>query len=263
MKKPLQKENVPVPKENISALQKESESVKSNTGQSEEKSEIIFEQKTEESKSPVAKSEKRQVVESLKQTVTEKSQQVNTDDSVSSKFMDIKQTHISTAENTSQTIRPSESTLIRNEAPVRYSAALSEQWTKQTIDDIGKAASNVKLTEQSSEIRLKLHPENLGEVTLTVKSENNKMNVTLRVNSSDVKDVLEKNLPMLQETLAQRGLEMRKIEVFNNNDANSQSRHRDEQQQHGQERRKSEIFDETRAKEFERFFGYNTMEKTV
>ncbi len=257
-------------KEEITISTKESEiqkvnnkSEKNNFNPTEKKQDANFTEVSNELKPTVPKQEKKQVVETLKQTVSEKPLSVQSDESLSSKFSDVKLSNTTPIENTSQSIRQTEVTTVRNEQPVRYSTALSEQWTKQVIDDIGKATSNVKLTSQSSEIRLKLHPEELGEISLTIKSENNKMNVTLRVNSSDVKDVLEKNLPMLQETFAQRGLEMRKIEIFNNNDTNSQSRNRDEHQQSGQERPKPQVFDEERAKQFERFFGYNTMEKTV
>lgn len=150
----------------------------------------------------------------------------------------------------------------RNEIQSRYSNALSNEWAKQVIEDVSKSAM-FKVTEQLSEIRLRLHPEHLGELVLSVKSDGEKMSANILVNSFEVKRALETNLSVLHDALLIRGIEMKKIDVNENTNAQQQFRHNDDSQTEQQNRQQSRPYDEERAKQFARYFGYNTMEYTV
>jgi flagellar hook-length control protein FliK len=149
----------------------------------------------------------------------------------------------------------------RNEIQPRYSNALSHEWAKHVIEDVSKSAM-IKVTEQLSEIRLRLHPEHLGELVLSVKSEGEKMSANILVNSFEVKRALETNMPVLHDALMLRGIEMKKIDVNENTNAQQQFRHNNDEQT-GHQNRQQRPYDEERAKQFARYFGYNTMEYTV
>ncbi len=143
-----------------------------------------------------------------------------------------------------------------------YSSVLNEEWTKQTVENIGKSIdATFKMQNHDAEIHLKLHPENLGEIVLDVKSENGILSTSIKVSSSEVKNALESNLLVLQDALSSRGIEMKKIEIFEN-EFNNQKNNSQENQFQDQSQQ-DEHFDEKRQEKFIRYFGYNTIEKTI
>jgi len=149
---------------------------------------------------------------------------------------------------------------LQNEVQPRYSDALSDQWTKQVIDNINKS-SLVRVTDQNSEIRLRLHPEHLGELLVNVKSENGKMTANIVVNNIEVKKALETNMPVLNDAFISRGIEMKKVDIYDQQEQRQSSQDSNNQQFEQHQNQRS--FDEEKAKRFARYFGYNTREYTA
>jgi len=145
---------------------------------------------------------------------------------------------------------------------VRYSSALSEHWTNQVMNDVTKTPM-VKISDDVSEIRLRLHPENLGDLVINVKTDNGKLSAQIVVSSSDVRHTLESNLTALTDAFSQRGLEVRTIDIRESNNSNQSSHQQNQDSKSQNQNRHSQPYDEERAKRFARYFGYNTLEYTV
>jgi flagellar hook-length control protein FliK len=80
------------------------------------------------------------------------------------------------------------------------------------IDQIANAV-HTKISEQSSEIRIALKPESLGEVSVRVRMDEGTMRAEINVQNASVKSVLELNLPALRDQLAARGIDLQQIEI--------------------------------------------------
>ncbi len=66
----------------------------------------------------------------------------------------------------------------------------------------------------SGVISMKLHPEELGELKVNVRLEDQKLKVEVIAENQVVKDVLSQNLGSLRETLSRHNLTMEKFDVF-------------------------------------------------
>lgn len=73
--------------------------------------------------------------------------------------------------------------------------------------------SSLRELEGKREITVELNPEDLGQVKLNLVQEKDQMKLHLQAQSSEVRDILEKHLPRLQEALQQQGLRLETIQV--------------------------------------------------
>ena len=73
--------------------------------------------------------------------------------------------------------------------------------------------SSLRELEGKREITVELHPENLGQVKLNLIQEKDQLQLHLQAQSNEVRDILEKHLPRLQEALQQQGLRLETIQV--------------------------------------------------
>lgn len=99
-------------------------------------------------------------------------------------------------------------------------AAKTEATTKPTPDEeqanIRKITGNVKimLSAQKGEMVMKMSPEHLGKLEFKLrKNEENKMNAQLTVESVDAKSMLEGQLPELQRSLAEQGVQVEEFVI--------------------------------------------------
>lgn len=91
---------------------------------------------------------------------------------------------------------------------------LSRFFRETVMDQVVRYAS-VQLREQGSgELRLKLHPQSLGEVRIALQLHNDEVSGRIWVDNSVVKDMFEQNLAQLQQSLAERNLQMNEVSVF-------------------------------------------------
>jgi|GEM_PF-6912646 len=185
-------------------------------------------------------------------------------------FTEVLQENVATKPSSSQqpsadltssvTTRTSDTITPRTEVQSRYSTALSEQWSQKVMEDLGKSTL-VKVSDEVSEIRLRLQPENLGRLLVDIKTSGGKMTAQIVVSNNDVKHALEMNLPVLQDALAQRGIEMKNVEVFEQN--SHQQQHHQKNEKPFDERNQNKPYNDERAERFARYFGNNTMEFTA
>ncbi|NUN69464.1 MAG: flagellar hook-length control protein FliK [Bacteroidetes bacterium] len=129
------------------------------------------------------------------------------------------------------------------------------------FEQLSKGVS-IAVNEHHSEMRIVMHPESLGEVTLRVQVEEGKVSTTMDVQQTQVKQTIEANIPQLREALSAKGLTMDRIEVTTAQNGMTGESARNRQ---GNDRKKG-------RQEFElmqddassvKLYGYNTVEYTV
>lgn len=91
--------------------------------------------------------------------------------------------------------------------------------------------SSLKELEGKRQLTVELHPEELGQVKLNLTQDNDRMQLHLQAQSSEVRDILEKHLPRLQEALQQQGLRLETIQVSVDAQRNNAQEFLDRQQQ--------------------------------
>ena len=120
----------------------------------------------------------------------------------------------------------------------------------------------VAVNENHSEMKIVLHPEALGEVTVRVQVEEGKVTAKMDVQQVQVKNTIEANMPQLREALTSRGLTMESIEISTaqNGLADGTSK----QHQNKQGKKYNNGFDLVEEEmEVVKMYGYNTVEYTV
>lgn len=96
-----------------------------------------------------------------------------------------------------------------------------EELIKQIVDK-----ANIILDEDSSEIRIKLKPEVLGELLLKVEVEKGVVVAKAIVDNYRAKELIETNLLQLKEGLEEQGLDIKtfKVQIGNNSDFDREQR---------------------------------------
>ena len=145
--------------------------------------------------------------------------------------------------------------------PAATSAVNRAESVKNIMEQLSRSVS-VAVKEGHSEMKVVLHPDTLGEVTVRVQVEEGKVTAKLDVQQPQVKNTIEANIPQLKEALTARGLTMEHIEISTaqNGLADGASKNR----QNGQRQRghaSAELVEE--EQDAVKFFGYNTVEYTV
>jgi flagellar hook-length control protein FliK len=96
--------------------------------------------------------------------------------------------------------------------------------------------SSLHELEGKRELTVELHPEDLGQVKLNLVQEKDRMQLHLQAQNSEVRDILEKHLPRLQEALQQQGLRLEIIQVSVDPQRNHAQGFFERQQQHQAQR---------------------------
>lgn len=73
--------------------------------------------------------------------------------------------------------------------------------------------SSLQELDGKRHLTVELHPEELGQVKLDLVQENNRLQLHLQAQNGEVRDILQKHLPRLQEALQQQGLRLDDIQV--------------------------------------------------
>ena len=92
------------------------------------------------------------------------------------------------------------------------SHGFSTEMGGDVLDQVIKQIS-LRVVRQSSEIRVRLEPESLGEVIVKVRVENNQVDAQIDVTQQSVKQILEAGLPQLRHALSERGVDFQRLDV--------------------------------------------------
>ncbi|MBI5473467.1 MAG: flagellar hook-length control protein FliK [Ignavibacteriae bacterium] len=128
-----------------------------------------------------------------------------------------------------------------------------------------KISDEVKLHVEgkSSEVRVMMKPESLGELSLRVTMHEGKLVALMDVTQQAVKNALEAQLPQMREALASQGIEIHRFDIVSGGDA-----------QYGQPSEGSAAFQQQRSKrhvnveiadesDAVKYLGYNTIEYII
>ncbi len=107
-----------------------------------------------------------------------------------------------------------------------------------------------------SEIKVQLTPENLGDVTLKVITENGIITAQFIAENEKVKEILESNFTQLEDTLKQKGLDISELSVSidNGNESNEDKLNHYKREQSKSSKRIAEILNETAEEEVEEHY---------
>ncbi len=140
---------------------------------------------------------------------------------------------------------------------------LTPELSKSIIDQIAKEMT-FRMKDNVSEIRVSLKPESLGEVTVNMQMEESKLTAQINVDQSNVKAAVESQLPHLRQTLAERGIEIHRIDVLVADQ--SLARESRDQQSGKSKKRNGELLTGIEEQDINyspRSLGYNTIELLI
>jgi flagellar hook-length control protein FliK len=111
----------------------------------------------------------------------------------------------------------------RTSAPLAASTSSTDALTLRlpsglTVPDgavVDQMLSHFSVNKQleSGTINLKLHPQELGELRMEIKVEQDNIKAHIVAQNPQAQEMIERHLPRLRETLAQQGLQLQHIEV--------------------------------------------------
>lgn len=109
---------------------------------------------------------------------------------------------------------------------------LSHSISDKYIETINVAKQMVKgmelkLSEGTQEMSIKLDPENLGKVNLKIITENGLVTAKFEAESQKVKEIIESNLSLLKESLEKRGVEVSNLDVSVGQNMNNEQNRND------------------------------------
>lgn len=93
------------------------------------------------------------------------------------------------------------------------SSLLTAERTRAVIEQIVQELTPC-IRENISEVRIRLKPEVLGEILVTVQQEETTVAAQIHVEHASVKTAIDAQLPQLRQALVDRGIDVRRLEVI-------------------------------------------------
>lgn len=142
--------------------------------------------------------------------------------------------------------------------------ALPQETTRSVIDQVVKEAA-LRVQGETSEMRIRLVPASLGEVTLNVRMEGGQLQAQIDVSHAAVKAALEVNISQLRDALSSRGIDVQRLDVYHHGQSSAHdtgSRDGARYRRQGG-RRHTYAADAVEQYATGRQMGYNTMEMVM
>jgi len=140
---------------------------------------------------------------------------------------------------------------------------LSPDTARDVMDQVVKGLA-LRVQGETSEVRIRLEPESLGEVVVHMRLEHGKLQAQIDVSQAGVKGVLEGNLMQLRQSLSTRGIEVQRLDVVfsgGSGACGSENGQGERQRQHGG--RQPLAAEAVEQYQTGRLLGYNTMEMVM
>jgi hypothetical protein len=142
----------------------------------------------------------------------------------------------------------------------REASPLLQEDTRILLEQV-KQALALQVREQTTEVRIRLQPESLGTMVVSIQQEEAKVAAEIRVEHSSVKAAIDTQLPNLRQALQSQGLDLQQLEVV----VADQSMARDFlHQPHASQKRRARnsnlLAADARDAFTPRSLGYNTLE---
>ncbi|MCP4723932.1 MAG: flagellar hook-length control protein FliK [bacterium] len=94
--------------------------------------------------------------------------------------------------------------------------------------DIEKLANQItkmakfSVNKEQSEMKIQLEPKHLGKMFMKISVEDHQLNGSVRVETHEAKAMIQDNLPQLRESIADKGVDLQKLDVFVQSDQQHQ-----------------------------------------
>ncbi len=134
--------------------------------------------------------------------------------------------------------------------------------SQKFIETLAKETTT-SLRNGVTDMRVQLEPENLGKMTLHFSSDEGHVGVRIEVTNSDIKQVVDLNMPRLRDEMQQRGISLDRVDVFVAGDSLPKNKR---EQNMAQQKSGTTIINHVDNKDDEgdiakpRNLGYNTIE---
>lgn len=102
---------------------------------------------------------------------------------------------------------------LRPHSPDESSSLLVAERTRAIIEQITQELT-LRIRENISEVRIRLKPEVLGEILVTVQQEETTVAAQIHVEHAGVKTAIDTQLPQLRQALVDQGIDVRRLEVI-------------------------------------------------
>jgi flagellar hook-length control protein FliK len=124
-----------------------------------------------------------------------------------------------------------------------------------------KQALSLQVREQTTEVRIRLQPESLGTMVVSVQQDEAKVAAEIRVEHSTVKAAIDSQLPNLRQALQSQGIDLQRLEVVvADQSMGREFFHQAQPTQKRRARNSNLIATEARNAFTPRSLGYNTLE---
>jgi flagellar hook-length control protein FliK len=160
------------------------------------------------------------------------------------------------------TVKPSNSRVESASSRVSdFLASLPPETARNVIDQVVKEAA-LQVRGESSEMRIRLVPASLGEVTLSVRMEGGQMQAQIDVSSAAVKAALESNIGQLRDALGSRGIDVQRLDVYHSGQSLTRDTGGDQGDRSRRQGGKRHSYATHAIEQYDtgRLLGYNTME---
>jgi flagellar hook-length control protein FliK len=105
--------------------------------------------------------------------------------------------------------------------PGKMHVRLADELSRSMLDQVVKHVA-LQVRGGRSEMRIRLDPPSLGEMQVTVRVDEGRVQAQIDVSQPAVRVALETNLPQLRQILADRGIEVHRIDVCASDSSMSQ-----------------------------------------
>jgi flagellar hook-length control protein FliK len=141
--------------------------------------------------------------------------------------------------------------------------SLPPETAKSVVDQVVRGMA-LQVNGENSEVRIKLVPESLGEVTVHVKMDGGKMQAQIDVSQAGVKSALEVQLPQIRQSLSERGIDVQRLDVsFGGDHPAKESGGGQDGRRQRQGSKHAYMVDTVEQFDTGRTMGYNTMEMVM
>jgi len=108
-----------------------------------------------------------------------------------------------------------------------FKTEMREPTAQKVIEQIVKGA-HVQVRSGQTRARISLHPPSLGEVQLSIVTREDQVKIAFFAETTQVKEIIESNLPQLRQSFLQQGLKVEQFNVFvGNHPSGNQTEQRD------------------------------------
>jgi flagellar hook-length control protein FliK len=173
-----------------------------------------------------------------------------------------------TPQNGQSQLAPVKLESVRGESgPSRLSEFLSSlppETARSVVDQVVKEAA-LQVRGETSEMRIKLVPASLGEVTINVRMERGQMQAQIDVTHAGVKTALESNMGQLRDALSSRGIDVQQLDVHFGGQSMARDAAGDQSDRYRRQgsKRHAAAVDAIEQYDTGRMLGYNTMEMVM